>query len=88
MKTISIENLHNVHDVFQPVFQTDSPLNVTTNYGDYVVMSAREYAHYRGLLATYEIEANPALNEAILRERNTPREERISHEDFWSEDDE
>jgi len=88
METISVETLHTVHDVFQPVFQNNTPISVSTNYGDYVVMSAKEYAHFRGLLATYEIEGNKNLNAAILDNKNTPREERISHVDFWTEKDE
>jgi len=45
---------------------------------------SEDYLNYLGWKATKEIEANPALNQAIIEGMKTPREECVSEEEFWN----
>ena len=70
----------NLFHIIDEVNKTHHPIYIKGKRNNAVIMSEEDYD---GLQETLAIYAVPGLVESILEAEKTPREEWISHEEFW-----
>ncbi len=70
MTTTNITNFRqNIFEMLENTIKYNDLLNITTKFGNAVVLSEDEY---RGLIETLSILSNPEMKDKIIDGRNTP----------------
>lgn len=70
MTTTNITNFRqNIFEMLENTIKYNDLLNVTTKFGNAVVLSEDEY---RGLIETLSILSNPEMKDKIIDGKNTP----------------
>ena len=69
MTTTNVTNFRqNIFEMLENTIKYNDPLNITTKFGNAVVMSEDEY---NGLIETLAILSNPEMKEKVLDGKNT-----------------
>lgn len=73
MTTTNVTNFRqNIFEMLENTIKYNDLLNITTKFGNAVVLSEDEY---RGLIETLSILSNPEMKDKIIDGKNTPLDE-------------
>lgn len=72
-------------ELAKTAYETEAVVNIKTQYGDFVLMSAEDYQYFLGLKETQAVESSPELNQRLLDGMNADRSEFISREEAFAD---
>ena len=67
-----------IYEMLKQAIQFNEPINISTKYGNAIVLSEEDY---NSLMETLYIESIPGLKEEILEAANSPEDEFVSEDE-------